>query len=479
MSKSLSPSHPSPYPHKRYTAAWRAVLRLVLISISACSWLVFFSWLVPATLSAQGGELRNQPRRGLIYDGLKRSERPGCRPGFEFRVPNNGRPFCTHGPDPSPLGTNVRESPAPVAVREQAALAVCDGNGQSGNRVQVLYARSSDRPDRYATYVTSIQQWSAEIDGMVSNSALQTGGDRRVRYVHDGACQLDISNVVLPPEGDDSIGNTIQALFNLGFNRSDRKYLIYMDAMVYCGIATMGLDDSPWSTNVHNQGGFYARVDAGCWSSGTAAHELMHTLGGVQSSAPHSTPRWHCYDESDRMCYADGTGIAMQYLCAAPNESLFDCNHDDYFNSNPPANSYLATHWNTANNVFLIGAVPIRGMMRVESLVTGKVNKQGVLKPADTFKWGNTVTVRGMIRDQDDLGLGGASIVIRVIRPDTSVHCERAWTLDSTGGFESECEIPRKAPVGQWAVVVVSLSKAEYIVDPGSISSHSFTVTAK
>ena len=84
----------------------------------------------------------------------------------------------------------------------------------------------------------------------------------------------------------------------------------------------------------------------------------MHNLGGVQNSSPHASGGFHCIDEFDVMCYSDYP-ITPRCSSAAPSEQQeerFDCGHDDYFSTSPAAGSYLDTHWNTANNRFLIGA---------------------------------------------------------------------------------------------------------------------------
>ena len=130
-----------------------------------------------------------------------------------------------------------------------------------------------------------------------------------------------------------------------------------VDDSVFCGVGTFNGGnhaDEP-DTQAHNFTG-YARVDSPCWDSGTMAHELSHTLGAVQYSAPHTSGGAHCIDEWDVMCYSDSPFYPqMQYLCNdSTQEFRLDCHDDDYFAAQPAPGSYLSQHWNMANSPYLI-----------------------------------------------------------------------------------------------------------------------------
>jgi hypothetical protein len=132
-----------------------------------------------------------------------------------------------------------------------------------------------------------------------------------------------------------------------------------MDANIYCGVANEFYDDRPDAANPNNSGPLFARIDNACWhgtaDSNTETHELSHTLGAVQLTAPHSTnPFSHCTDEWDVMCYKDQQSTTLTFPCAGvEHDDLLDCGHDDYFNTNPAGGSYLATHWNIARSAYL------------------------------------------------------------------------------------------------------------------------------
>jgi hypothetical protein len=275
-----------------------------------------------------------------------------------------GGDACTHGADPAPPGFDVQEPVPPLHTRvasAQAAILACDGDGQNGFRVQILYVRASDTPNRFAEFLPSIRAWAAEENEIVQLSAAETGGIRQIRFVQDPAtCQPAVVEAVVSPDGLANFWTMIGELQGLGFQRTDRIYQAFVDATNYCGIGVVWNDDRhDGSVNRHNIGPSYSRIDSGCWGGAIAAHELLHNLGGVQLSAPHSSGGFHCIDEWDVMCYADSShSRPLEYDCANPlsDALLLDCNHDDYFNTDPPPGSYLATHWNAANNRFLIGA---------------------------------------------------------------------------------------------------------------------------
>ncbi|MFJ1763058.1 ricin-type beta-trefoil lectin domain protein [Amycolatopsis sp. NPDC088138] len=236
---------------------------------------------------------------------------------------------------------------------------VCDGDGTSGKRVQALYVRGNGQADRYSQFVAQFQTFTSQIDDAFVEAASRLGGGvRHLRYVTDSSCRATVANVTIA-QGDmatvDTITNAIKAQ---GYNRADRKYIVWYDKDG-CGLAFgNGGNDSPGASNPYNAGPHYATVGTGCWSWQATGHELLHTLGAVQGSAPHSTPYGHCWDDEDIMCYDDG-GIpnppgGLVKVCPGAPENQIDCLGDDYFNTNPPSGSYLATHWNVANSAYLI-----------------------------------------------------------------------------------------------------------------------------
>src|SRR4051812_18829566 len=255
--------------------------------------------------------------RGLRWAGLKKASTTSqCRNGYELTGPTVR---CTHGPDPAPAGVNVLRyrSTAELAQATAAATAAdnpagaatssagngvvgCYDDGQSGDRIQVLYVHAADVADRYASLTSMFPQWAANADASFNDSAAQTGGIRHLRYLTDASCNLIVDDVQLSTTGDDTMTNTMSELRALGYNHSDRKYLLWEDANVYCGLAMFFGDEQPGPANINNIGPMFARVDSPCWgmAAPVEAHELMHTLGAVQASAPHATPSAHCYDEN-------------------------------------------------------------------------------------------------------------------------------------------------------------------------------------
>jgi hypothetical protein len=353
--------------------------------------------LVASPASAAAGGAPGDPRlaemaspspfRGLVYTGLSLGRKGSeCDGAFEAKTTSGTSLGCSHGPDPAPPGTDVRRGRPDGQVTADATGLIgtvvgtglrlaadvtsaaaslgsvgCIGDGVSGQRVQAIYAVPADRTDRSATVTAAIRAtYAPRVDWQFSQSAAETGGAAHVRFLTEpdaaAGCQLSVAVAHVSAAGDDSFSNTVSELKALGYNRSDRKYLVWMDSDVLCGVGSLYSDAKPGPTNINNgYAAMFARVDSGCWNY-AEGHELMHTLGAVQAGAPHATTNGHCWDEPDEMCYDDGSGQPMVTVCAAVrNGALFDCNHDDYFYAGiPPATNWLAGHWNTWNSSWLL-----------------------------------------------------------------------------------------------------------------------------
>jgi hypothetical protein len=343
----------------------------------------------------------SEPEDGLVYDGLVPASRNSvCIGAYEVK---GGKDVCSYGPDPAPPSFKVTQDVAPIAegvppmvepvrytgsvpddadvVRDEGAVVpassmpalvpdpasgeaaftlgedgvACEGDGYQGKRVQIIYAYPTDAVSRYSRYLPSIRQWAAEVDEIFSASAARTGGDRHVRYVTTPDCRVDVTEVQIPADRFTSFDVSLEAMRQLGYDRTDRKYLIFADTNVYCGIATFVKDARGDGGNLNNGGPSYARVDAGCWSAPMATHQLVHTLGGIADGAPNGSGLGHCLDDHDLMCYSDESGEELRIACESPSgEALLDCDGDDYFNTDPSPGSYLAENWNLADSEFLI-----------------------------------------------------------------------------------------------------------------------------
>ncbi|MCU1368888.1 MAG: hypothetical protein JWO77_82 [Ilumatobacteraceae bacterium] len=235
----------------------------------------------------------------------------------------------------------------------------CVGDGAAGKRVQLVYARRRAATDRYAATAVKMRSWAPAVDQIFQQSAAKTGGDRQVRWAATSACTPTVLDIVV---GNDvtTFAQLLTALKGQNLTAKDRKYLVAWDDAdtvdSFCGLGQVMPDDKAGPTNNNETqplGGMIAAVEPACWTGPLAAHELIHTLGAVQTSAPHATAFGHCTDGSDLLCYADGSGEVITKVCPTSQATLFDCNNDDYYAATPVAGSYLATHWNTATSGWL------------------------------------------------------------------------------------------------------------------------------
>jgi len=238
----------------------------------------------------------------------------------------------------------------------------------SGPFVKVFYAFESGHANRLATLRARITQVVAAADDEVARSAASVGlAIRHVRWLMDANCDLSITAVAIssatsrPPRHSRS-----HRLVNGGKLASNEKALVFTDdpgasCQGIAGIASVTESDSPLASNPANSGRYIARVFGWCLNDPSmaatevadiAGHEVMHTMGCRPTLRAHTSHAYHCTDGDDIMCYNDGAGEPTA-TCPVEFPRASTATRDDYFNPSPAAGTYLAGHWNTANNVFL------------------------------------------------------------------------------------------------------------------------------
>jgi hypothetical protein len=268
----------------------------------------------------------------------------------------DGRDLCTHGEDPRSFSRTASSDATTNAIQASGiatSAPACIGNGQDGPRVQLVYVYANNAPNRLSSLLPTFRRLASEMDAILNQSAQKTGGSMRIRFVTNASCQVEITAEPVQANNLPSFGGVINELKPRGYGAPNRKYLLLVDTNAFCGIGSFQQGDAA-NTTVHDNALGYARVDVPCWDAGTMLHELSHTLGAVQYSAPHSSKGAHCIDEWDVMCYSDSPyKPKMQILCDDGRQDFrLDCGNDDYFAANPAPGSYLATHWNMARSAF-------------------------------------------------------------------------------------------------------------------------------
>jgi hypothetical protein len=322
-------------------------------------------------------------------------------PGAQARGPNSKAP--THADTPSEihldLAAQVRRSRlagtravSPATTQEFLPTTWCGtkittddtehstlSNGQS--YYKLVYAYASDQPDRFDVWKDVLQ---ADVSLIGQYMALQDGATKAPRFDMGTSCGpdwVDIQVVHLPQTrayyADQMLRIRTDVGTQLGSASGPRNVVVLADGLTnepagsLYGLGESYVDDADVAGegNPHNYGDLYAALfptlgynpaGSAFWPEGML-HEITHTLGAVNDSAPHATGHGHCIDGSDVMCYDDGGTLTGSYSTSACSllansqpgmAQTYDCNHDDYFSPNPVPGSYLDTHWNVFNSDF-------------------------------------------------------------------------------------------------------------------------------
>ena len=255
----------------------------------------------------------------------------------------------------------------------------CLGTGTDGARVRLIYVYTSGKTNRLPDKRAGFAAIARRTNNIMYASGLESGNAHQIRFATssgDPGCGINIS--AEPISATVMNKNPLDAYYDIqtilkgrGYNDVNRKYLIWVDTYAAIGLGGTLPDTNPSQANINNtqSGTFttphgstlswnspvFAMVWNGAWNYGEP-HELMHSLGAVQDTAPYTTSEFHCRDNRDIMCYNDGGDTANPQIAPCLRDIdwwRYDCRHDTYYSGANPTSGWLSNHWNTANSRFL------------------------------------------------------------------------------------------------------------------------------
>jgi hypothetical protein len=197
----------------------------------------------------------------------------------------------------------------------------------------VIYAIPQDGQDRFGYFAPRI----AGDVAAVSNWWVGQDPTRRPRYdlIDAPGCpsefqRVDISVAHLPRSNAQESAAQIQTdLRAQGFASVDKGYLVYYDGSLNVGddfgvCGQGGVSDGPWAyTVIYLQTCFQTTSDD--YRSETAAHEMVHGMGAVDSHAPHYCDSGHvCDSPADLMKAIAQEGDTL-------SGATLDVGRDDYY----------------------------------------------------------------------------------------------------------------------------------------------------
>ncbi|HWL35630.1 MAG TPA: hypothetical protein VNQ77_05500 [Frankiaceae bacterium] len=318
-------------------------------------------------VAGPGAPASATPRKCPGYAFLREADAFAVRRpsgGFEVCDPSTGALTSTHGPDTANAGAH---SPLPTAESDVECVV-----HNYGPQVVFLYGHWYPTAWRYLDVRLGLQSIIRRMNHKLALAAAASGGSamkiRTPCMLQDGRWVPWVGGFTNYPGSrsgapDNSFADIREAMLDnyptVGHDGAPIKYVVFYDSTMP-GFAGQGEgnfnDDRRWNNaNASTTAMSYVRGDY--WGTNVTLHELFHTLGAVQYTAPHSNWVAHCNDGADVMCYDEqGTAGAYpgpydDYRCSYTEEAGYvplDCKYDTYFDASTPPGSYLGNYWNVA-----------------------------------------------------------------------------------------------------------------------------------